>query len=85
MPMKNIDGYEIEYMAEPLDGCEQWGAYVAIYAPSDTPMHMNNPYPKHRVAADQVLSSEADAERAAEQAARDIVQGLRALAPPPAS
>ncbi|MET0322132.1 MAG: hypothetical protein ABW069_15535 [Duganella sp.] len=81
MPMKQIDGYEIEYMAEPLEGCAQWGAFVAIYAPSATPMHMNIIYPKHRVAADQALASEADAERAAEASALEILEHLRN--PPP--
>jgi hypothetical protein len=83
MPMKEIDGYEVEYMAEPLDGCELWGAFVTIYAPSATPMHMNVLYPRHRVAADQVLTSEADAESAAEKSALDILAQLRN--PPPAA
>jgi hypothetical protein len=77
MPAKNVDGYEIEYTAEPLEGCGQWGAYVAIFMPSDNPMHMNNVYPKQRVAADQTLSTEAAAEAEAEKAAVEILQKLR--------
>ena len=42
MPIKTIDGYEIDYTGEPLEGCDDWGAYVAVFAPSDNPMHMNN-------------------------------------------
>jgi|GEM_PF-349264 len=78
MPEKSVDGYEIEYTAEPLEGCDQWGAYVAIFIPSDNPMHMNNVYPKQRVAADLTLSSEAEAEAQAEKAGMEILEQLRA-------
>ena len=77
MPIKTIDGYEIDYTAEPLEGCGDWGAYVAIFTPSDNPMHMNNIYPKKRVAADVALASEAMAEQAAEKAAMEILRQLR--------
>jgi hypothetical protein len=77
MPAKSIDGYEIEYTAEPLEGCDLWGAYVAIFMPSDNPMHMNNVYPKQRVAADLALPSEAQAEAEAEKAGAEILQKLR--------
>ncbi len=30
MPTKYIDNYEIEFSAEPLEGCSQWGAYIAV-------------------------------------------------------
>ena len=78
MPEKTVDGYEIEYTAEPLEGCDQWGAYVAIFMPSDNPMHMTNVYSKQRVAADLALSSEAQAEAEAEKAGMEILQQLRA-------
>lgn len=77
MPAKWIDGYEIEYTAEPLEGCRLWGAYVAIFMPSANPMHMTNVYPRQRVAADLALSSEAAAEAQAEKAGADILQHLR--------
>lgn len=77
MPEKSVDGYEIEYTAEPLEGCDQWGAYVAIFIPSDNPMHMNNVHPKQRVAADLTLSSEAEAEAQAEKAGMEILQRLQ--------
>ena len=77
MPEKSVDGYEIEYTAEPLEGCDQWGAYVAIFIPSDNPMHMNNVYPKQRVTADLTLSSEAEAEAQAEKAGMEILAQLR--------
>jgi hypothetical protein len=77
MPIKTIDGYEIDYTAEPLEGCGDWGAYVAIFMPSDNPMHMNNIYPKRRVAADLTLSSEAQAEQEAGKAALAILEQLR--------
>ena len=77
MPIKTIDGYEIDYTAEPLEGCDDWGAYVAIFAPSDNPMHMNNLVPKKRVASDVALTSEAMAEEAAEKAAMEILGQLR--------
>ena len=57
MPVKIIDGYEVEFTAEPLEGCDSWGAYVSIFAPSDNPMHMTIVYPKQRVSADLELSN----------------------------
>ncbi len=77
MPVKQIDGYEIEFTAEPLPGCTQWGAFVTIYGASDNPMHLNTLYPKQRVAADVALEDQAAAEAAAEQAAEEILNGLR--------
>jgi len=77
MPEKSVEGYEIEYTAEPLEGCDQWGAYVAIFIPSDNPMHMNNVYPKQRVTAELTLSSEAEAEAQAEKAGMEILAQLR--------
>ena len=78
MPIKTIDGYEVDYTAEPLEGCEDWGAYVAIFAPSDNPMHMNNIVPKKRVAADVSLTSEEMAEQEAEKAAMALLKELSA-------
>jgi len=77
MPIKTVDGYEIDYTTEPLEGCDDWGAYVAVFAPSDNPMHMNNIVPKKRVAADVSLTSEAMAEQEAEKAAMEILAQLR--------
>nr|WP_315396003.1 hypothetical protein [uncultured Duganella sp.] len=78
MPIKTIDGYEVDYTAEPLEGCDDWGAYVAIFAPSDNPMHMNNIVPKRRVAADVSLTSEEMAEQEAEKAAMAMLKELSA-------
>ncbi len=77
MPTKYIDSYEIEYSAEPLEGSKEWGAYVAVYAPSSNPLHRNNILRKHRVAAEQHLADEACAHAAAEAAIPDIVASLR--------
>ncbi len=77
MPVKIIDTYEIEFTGELLAGTEQWGAYVAISAPSDNPMHLNSIYPKHRVLADQKFLDQHSAEAAAEQAASAILDDLR--------
>ena len=77
MPIKTIDEYQVEYMAEPLEGCDQWGAFVAITAPSATPMHLNVIHARQRVAADQVFGTEAEAEGAAEQAVLALLEGLR--------
>lgn len=77
MPIKTVDGYEIDYTAEPLEGSDDWGAFVAVFAPSDNPMHMNNIVPKKRVAADVALSSEALAEQEAEKAAMEILRQLQ--------
>ena len=77
MPTRTVDGYEIEFTAEPLEGTRLWGAYVAIYMPSDNPMHMNHVHPKQRVAADVVLASEAAAEAEADKCGAKILQQLR--------
>lgn len=55
MPTKSVDGYEIEFTGELLEGTKQWGAYVSIFAPSANPMHMTHIYPKRRVSADMTL------------------------------
>jgi hypothetical protein len=78
MPTKYIDGYEIEFTAELLTGTELWGAYVAIFAPSDNPMHLENIYPKERVVADVSLPSEEAAVAAAEKAGAEVLEQLRA-------
>jgi hypothetical protein len=77
MPTKTVDDYEIEFTAEPLEGTSLWGAYVAIYMPSANPMHMNNIYPRQRVAADAILSACAAAEAEAEKCAMQILDQLR--------
>jgi hypothetical protein len=77
MSTTNIDGYEIEFTAEPLAGTNEWGAYVAIFAPSDNPMHLANIYPRQRVAADVSFASCDDAEAAAQQAGLDALKQLR--------
>lgn len=77
MPSKTIDSYEVEFTGEKLDGTEQWGAYVAIYAPSANPMHMTKVYPKRRVSADLVLPDQRAAEAEAERAASIILDELR--------
>ncbi|MBV7536563.1 hypothetical protein KW842_12375 [Duganella sp. sic0402] len=78
MPVKEMDGYEVEFTGELLEGSEQWGAYVSIFAPSDNPMHMNNVYPKRRVAADQAFTDQQSAEAEAERAVPGILEELRA-------
>jgi hypothetical protein len=77
MPIKIIDTYEVEFTGELLAGSEQWGAYVAIFAPSDNPMHLNTIYPKHRVSADLKLLDQHSAEAEAERAATVILDDLR--------
>lgn len=83
MPIKTVDQYQVEYMAEALEGCDQWGAFVAISAPSATPMHMNVIQERQRVAADQVFGSAAEAEAAAEQAALALLEQVRNRPPAP--
>lgn len=77
MPTKSVDEYQIDYTAEPLEGCGEWAAYVAITAPSDNPMHMNHIYPKRRVSADLTLATEQAAEEEAEKAAMAALDELR--------
>ena len=88
MPTKMIDGYEVEFTGELLEGTEQWGAYVSIFAPSANPMHMTHIYPKRRVSADLTLPDQQSAEAEAERAASIILEELRSqrsvpLSPPP--
>ena len=82
MPTKFIDSYEFEFSAEPLEGSSEWGAYVAVYAPSSSPLHRNNILHKHRVAAEQHFADEASAHSAAEAAIPDIVASLKTKAVP---
>ena len=77
MPAKDIDGYEVEFTGELLEGTEQWGAYVSIFAPSDNPMHLRNIYPKQRVSPDLTLTDQHSAEVEAERAAAFILKDLR--------
>lgn len=77
MPTKFIDVYEVEFTGELLEGTEQWGAYVSIFAPTANPMHLNNVYPKRRVSADLKLSDQHAAEVEAERAAAEILKELR--------
>ena len=78
MPIKTIDSYEVEFTGEALEGTGQWGAYVAIFAPSANPMHMNVIHAKKRVAADQTFLDPHAAEAEAERVAMAIVDDLRA-------
>ncbi len=78
MPIKTVDGYQIEFTAELLPGTDNWGAYVAIFAPSANPMHLDEVYPRQRVMADAPCVSEAEACAQAEQAADAILAHLRA-------
>lgn len=82
MPTKYLDGYEIEFTSEPLLGTNHWGAYVAIFTPSDNPMHLAEIFPKQRVAADVTFSSGDDAEAEAEKAGTSIVEQLRSAQAP---
>lgn len=77
MPAKNIDSYEVEFSGELLEGTEQWGAYVAIFAPSDNPMHLTSIYPKRRVSPDLAFSDQHAAEAEADRAASLILKDLR--------
>lgn len=77
MPSRSIDGYEVEFTGELLDGTRQWGAYVSIFAPSSNPMHMTHIFPKRRVSADLTLLDQRSAETEAESAALKILDELR--------
>lgn len=78
MPTKYIDDYEIEFSAAPLEGCALWGAYVAVYAPSTTPMHRIKIRQKRRVAVTQRFVDAASACAAAEAEAPNIVASIKA-------
>ncbi|NYE63414.1 hypothetical protein FHW58_004644 [Duganella sp. 1224] len=82
MPSKTVDGYQIEFSAEPLPGTDSWGAYVTIYAPSTNPLHLDEVYPRQRVMADVPCDTASAAQRQAEQAADTILAQLRAPAKP---
>lgn len=77
MPTKIIDGYEVEFTGERLEGTGQWGAYVSIFAPSANPMHLAHIVPKRRVSADLQLLDQHAAEIEAERAALTILNDLR--------
>lgn len=77
MPTRNVDGYEVEFTGEALEGTGQWGAYVLISAPSANPMHMTVLHPKSRVSADLVLLDQHAAEVEAERVAMVLLAELR--------
>ena len=77
MPIAFVDHYEVDHTAEPLRGTRQWGAYVAIFTPSGSPMHRDNVFPKHRVMADHVFTTEAEAEQAAHAEGLTVLERLR--------
>jgi hypothetical protein len=77
MPIKNIDNYEVEFTGELHAGTEHRGSFVAIFAPSDNPTHLNNIYPTQRLSADLTLLDQHAAEAEAERAAAIILDGLR--------
>jgi hypothetical protein len=72
-----IDGYEVEFTGEALEGTRQWGAYVAISAPSANPMHMTVLQAKRRVSADLTLMDQSLAEAEAERVAIEMLNKLR--------
>lgn len=76
MPTKIIDGYEVEFTGEALEGTGQWGAYVVIHAPSANPMHMTALRPKRRVSADLVMLDQQAAEAEAERVAMAMLDEL---------
>ncbi|WP_338767168.1 hypothetical protein [Massilia sp. METH4] len=77
MPAKMIDGYEVVFTGEELEGTGQWGAYVAIFAPSANPMHMTALRPKRRVSADLTLTDQQAAEAEAERVVMGMLAELR--------
>ena len=78
MPVKNIDDYVVEFVGELLEGSGQWGAFVAISAPSHNPMHMTVVYAKHRVAPELTFADQHLAEVEAERAGSAMLDELRA-------
>lgn len=82
MPTKIIDGFQIEFTAELLLGCEFWGAYVAIFEASENPMHMKNIFSKQRVAADVDFPDEESAKSAAEKGGMEVLERLGQRANP---
>lgn len=77
MPSKIVDGYEVEFTGELLEGTGQWGAFVSIFAPSANPMHLTHIVPKRRVSADLKFSDQRAAEAEAERASSAILNELR--------
>lgn len=77
MPTKIVDGYELDFTSQKLEGCSFWGAYVTIYMPSSNPMHMDTIFARQRVSADLRFPDEASATAEAESAALKILDGLR--------
>lgn len=78
MPIKIVDSFEVAFTGEPLKGTTQWGAYVAISAPSANPMHMTVIRAKRRVSADHVFLDQHAAEAEAELVAMTMLGELGA-------
>lgn len=56
-----INNYEMEYSGEIIEGTKEWAAYLALFLPSPNPMHMNNIFPRQRVAVDSTFPDESSA------------------------
>ncbi len=77
MHTETIGNYEIECSGIQLPDSEDWGANLAIYAPSTNPMHRNDIFPSQRVAVDVVFSSEQEAEAEARVVAISMIEDRR--------
>jgi len=74
MRTETIGEYEIEYSGVQLPDSADWAAHLAIYGPSQNPMHMSNIFPTQRVAADMSFPSEAAAEAKAREIAIEMIE-----------
>jgi hypothetical protein len=74
MATEMIGEYEIEYSGVALPDGGGWGAYVAIYGPSQNPMHRNSLFPTQHVSVETVFSDEQAAEAEARKVALSMIQ-----------
>lgn len=74
MQSGKIGDHDIEYEAVQVAGTEQWAAYLAIYGPSNNPMHRNNIFPHQHVCVNETFMSREEAEAGALAAAETLLK-----------
>ncbi|HWU97098.1 MAG TPA: hypothetical protein VN114_01175 [Oxalicibacterium sp.] len=74
MQSGKIGDHDIEYEAVQVAGTKQWAAYLAIYGPSNNPMHRNNIFPHQHVCVNETFMSREEAEAGALAAAETLLK-----------
>ena len=77
MATEQIGEYEIQYTGVHVPESNGWAAWVEIFGPSHNPMHRQPVFPFQHVAVETSFATEQEAQEAARQIARDMVEHRR--------